>query len=120
MALGNIILRVSPLIQQDLGSQDYACKAWEHLTEVYGKSTATSIFRDFKSALNLHINPTQYPGPQIDHFVASIQRLASTRIMIPKLIQGMMLLSTLPQKWEMLASIVINANNLDNIDIDTV
>ena len=105
-AMGSLILHVAPSIQQDVSHFAQSHEIWEHLDNTYGTATPTSVYKDFKEALNIRINANQHPGPQVDKMVACFQRLTSNSIIIPDQIQAMMLLAALPQKWEMLITIV--------------
>ena len=123
MAIGHITLQVSPSIQQELDSlaadsdvDDY----WTHLSSRYGTATPSSIYKDFKETLNIRLNPGQHPSQQIDRMVAAFQRLTAASIIIPPQIQVMILLSALPQKWEMLVSIVTQQHVLTTIQLSHV
>jgi hypothetical protein len=122
MATGTIILWVSPSIQQELTSlsDPDTDDIWEHLEDHYGSATPTSVYKDFKEALNVHLNPGQHPGTQIDKLVAAFQWLTAASIVIPPQIQAMILLAALPQKWEMLVSIIIQQHMLQNIKLSRV
>jgi hypothetical protein len=108
-ALGSIMLCITPSIQQDLATFNDAKDVWNHLETTYGTATPISIYKDFKEALNMHINPSQHPGPQMDKMQACFQCLTSNSIIIPDQIKVMMLLATIPQKWETLVTIVMQS-----------
>ena len=59
--MGSILLRITPSIQQDLQSELDSEDIWNHLQMAYSTATPTSIYKDFKEALNVHINPSQHP-----------------------------------------------------------
>src|ERR1700752_4239889 len=122
MAKGTIVLQVSPSIQQELTSlsDPDTDDIWDHLESRYGSATPTSIYKDFKEALNVRLNPGQHPGAQIDKLVAAFQHLTAVSIIIPPQIQAMILLAALPQKWEMLVSIVTQQHTLQNIQLSRV
>jgi gag-polypeptide of LTR copia-type len=109
IAIGHLTLRVNPSIQQELDSlptTSFTNNYWTHLSTLYGTVMPSSVYMDFKETLNIHLNPGQHPTQQIDHMVTAFQRLTAASIIIPPQIQAMILLSALPQKWEMLVSIV--------------
>jgi hypothetical protein len=109
MAIGHLTLRVNPSIQQELDSlpaASFTDDYWTHLSTRYGTAMPSSIYKDFKETLIIRLNPGQHPTQQIDRMVAAFQRLTAASIIIPPQIQAMILLSALPQKWEMLMSIV--------------
>ena len=78
------------------------------------------MFKDFKAAISYRINPGQHPGPQINKLVTTLNKIQSVQLSIPKPIAAMMLLSALPQKWDMLISIITNVNALDKLMVDLV
>jgi gag-polypeptide of LTR copia-type len=115
MAIGHLTLRVNPSIQQELDSlptASFADDYWTHLSTHYGTAMPSSIYKDFKETLNIRLNPGQHPTQQIDHMVAAFQHLTAASIIILPQIQAMILLSALPQKWEMLVSIVTQRHAL--------
>jgi hypothetical protein len=98
MAIGHLTLRVNPSIQQELDSlpaTSFANDYWTHLSTCYGTAMPSSIYKDFKETLNIHLNPSQHPTQQIDHMVAAFQCLTATSIIILPQIQAMILLSAL-------------------------
>jgi gag-polypeptide of LTR copia-type len=109
MAIGHLTLRVNPSIQQELDSlpaASFTDNYWTHLSTHYGTVMPSSVYKDFKETFNIRLNPGQHPTQQIDRMVATFQHLTAASIIIPPQIQAMILLSALPQKWEMLVSIM--------------
>ena len=85
----------------------------------YGTPTVTGVFRDFKEALNIRLKPDGHPGNQIDQMVAAFQRCA-TSITVPDQLQAMILLTAMPQKWEMLVVIITQNYELAGIELKHV
>jgi hypothetical protein len=123
MAIGHLPLRVNPSIQQELDSlptASFTNNYWTHLFTCYGTVMPSSVYKDFKETLNIHLNPGQHPTQQIDRMVAAFQCLTAASIIILPQIQAMILLSALPQKWEMLVSIVTQQHALMTIQLSHV
>jgi hypothetical protein len=118
--IGTIILRTNPSIQEELGTLDYANDVWTRLADSYGTATPTSVYKDFKKAIGVRIRTDTHPGPAIDDMFAAFQRLGAAKMSIPKPIQAMMLLATLPQKWEMLISIITQTTEMKDLDLNDV
>ena len=116
VAIGNMVLRVKESIQQDVIDLDTAEEVWIRLKDSYGTPTSTSIYKDFKEALSLRINPNSHPGPQIDKMSAAFQHLSAAKMIIPNQVQAMILLAALPPKWDLIVSIVTTANDLDDLE----
>jgi hypothetical protein len=123
MAIGHLTLRVNPSIQQELDSlpdASFTDNYWTHLSTHYGTAMPSSIYKDFKETLNICLNPGEHPTQQIDRMAAAFQRLTAASIIILPQIQAMILLSALPQKWEMLVSIVTQQHVLMMIQLSHV
>jgi len=116
VAIGNMVLCVKESIQQDVIDLDTAEEVWIRLKDSYGTPTSTSIYKDFKEALSLRINPNSHPGPQIDKMSAVFQHLSTAKMIIPNQVQAMILLAALPPKWDLIVSIVTTANDLDDLE----
>jgi hypothetical protein len=99
---------------------DTPSEIWTRLKDTYGQNTPTSIYKDFKEVLSIHINPTQHPGPQVDKMAAALLRLAGAKVPIAKQLQAMILLAALPQKWETLVSVVTQSNDLEDLAFNDV
>jgi hypothetical protein len=115
MAIGHITLHISPFIQEQIARMNESSTVWDHLEVKYGKSTPTTIYKDFKEVLSVQLLADHNPLPAIEKMAASFQRLSEAKVTVPEQIQAMMLLSALPQKWEMLLSIVTQQKDLDKI-----
>jgi hypothetical protein len=53
MAIGHITLCISPSIQEQIARLNDSSTVWDHLETKYGKSTPTTIYKDFKEALSV-------------------------------------------------------------------
>ena len=115
MAIGHMTLRLSASIQEEVSTLNTAFGIWDCLENHYGKATPTIVYKDFKEALSVRLYADQNPSPAMDKMAASFQRLTSAEVDVPEQIKAMMLLTALPQKWEMLVSIVTQQRNLDSI-----
>jgi hypothetical protein len=62
MAMGAIILRLLPSIQQ-LILQVTAEDPWTHLTDTYDKDSLSTVYKDWKEVQNTRFISTQHPGP---------------------------------------------------------
>ena len=79
IAIGNIVLQVKESIQQDVIDLNSVAKVWLHLKDSYGTPTSTSIYKNFKEALSICINPNSHPGPQIDKMSTAFQHLSGAK-----------------------------------------
>ena len=62
MAIGHITLCINALIQQELTSlpnDAFVDDYWTHLSFCYSIAIPSTVYKDFKEALNIHLNPGQ-------------------------------------------------------------
>ncbi len=120
VVMGHIILRTNAMIQQALIECTTFYTIWNSLCETYGKVTAPTVFRDFKDCLgaciSINHNPTQY----FDKLFAAFGCMSSAEVAIPPQLQAMIALAALPQKWEMLISIVTRDTELQDLDLGDI
>ena len=119
-ALGNIVLRSNPSIQERLTNVQFAEDAWGKLLDMYGQATPTTVYQDFKETLNIRIKTDQNPGSQLDRMQAAFSRLSSANVRLPQPIQAMIALAALPQKWEVLVPVVTGTITLDKLEFNDV
>ena len=76
MTIGNIMLCLSPALQQTLHSHDNATDLWDVLKNVFGKQTLPSVYKDFKEAISVRFNLNQHPAVQFYKLAAVFGHLA--------------------------------------------
>jgi hypothetical protein len=111
MAMGAIILRLSPSIQQ-LISQATAEELWTHLTDTYDKDSLSTVYKDWKEVQSIRFTSTQHPGPVFEKLDAAYSRLnrvylkgLDTLTIQPQL-QALMMLASLLKEWEEIVTII--------------
>jgi hypothetical protein len=97
--LGNMMLCLTPPIQEQIANKS-APESWEYLATTYGVPTLSTVYQDFRHALNFCLDLAKHPGPQLDYLESIYNRLNTNKVAIPPTIQGMMMLNILPSKWE--------------------
>src|ERR1700761_9231293 len=124
MTVGNIMLRLSPALQQTLRSHDNAADLWDALKHMFGKQTLPSVYKDFKEAISVRFNPNQHPAAQFDKLAAAFGCLANVTIgtgdnehtlALSTELQALIALAALPPKWETLVAVIIQNYDLDDI-----
>ena len=109
MTVGNIMLRLSPALQQGLRSHDNATDLWDVLKNMFGQQTLPSVYKDFKEAISVWFNLNQHPTAQFDKLAAAFGCLAHVTIgidndqhtlKIQEELQALIALAALPPKWE--------------------
>jgi hypothetical protein len=112
MVLGQIMLRLSPTIQQNHQTYLSSFSLWNALKGSYGKSMASTIFKDFKDCLNGRISLNADPNAYFDKSFVAYSRMKAAGVAVPSQLQAMIALAALPQRWEMLICHRIYARRL--------
>ena len=120
MVLGQITLRLSPTIQQNHQHCHTSASLWNALLTTYSKSTASTVFKDFKDCLNSHITTNADPQIYFDKVFSAYAHMKAADVAIPPQLQVMIALAALPQKWEMLISVVTGDNPLEDLILSDV
>ena len=128
MALGTITLCLSPAIQQCLPPNQTAEELWDWLVSQYGTPTIPTLYRDLKEVISIHFDLSKHPGPQIDRMVVVFncisQIITAGSIMVDltinSVMQGMIVMATIPPKWENLVSIICTNTDIVELDIEIV
>ena len=81
---------------------------------------ASTIFKDFKDCLNGRISLNADPNIYFDKAFASYSCMKAAGVAVPSQLQAMIALAALPQKWEMLISVVTDDNNLEDLELSDV
>src|SRR5260370_14735535 len=105
-AVGTMVLRISPSIIPLIDGQT-APDAWVTLKKVFGTSTPSVIYKDFREAINFRLNPNEHPTPQFNRLMAAYSRLSANKQEVPGFIKAMLLLNNLPPKYETISTLVL-------------
>jgi hypothetical protein len=120
MVLGQIMLRLSPTVQQNHTTYYTSFVLWNALEGSYGKATTSTVFRDFKECLHACISTTADPNIYFNKMFGAFTRMKAADVKIPPQLQAMIALATLPHKWEMLISIVTGDVEITDLDLGEV
>ena len=120
MVLGQITLRLSPTIQQNHQHCQTSASLWNTLLATYGKLTASTVFKDFQDCLNSRITTNADPQIYFDKVFGAYAHMKAADIAVPPQLQAMIALAALPQKWEMLISVVTGDNPLEDLILSDV
>ena len=129
MTVGNIMLRLSPALQQGLRSHDNAAELQDVLKNIFGKQTLPSVYKDFKEAISVQLNLNQHPAAQFDKLAAAFGCLAHVTIgteddqhtlKIQEELQALITLAALPPKWETMIALIMQNFDLADISLKAV
>jgi len=120
MVIGQIMLRLLPMVQQNHTTMVISYQLWNALVGSYSKAMASSVFKDFKDCLNACISITANPNIYFDKMFGAFTWMLVANVEVPNQFQAMITLAALPQKWEMLISIITSDVEMDNLDLSKV
>jgi len=98
-ALGNIRLRLHHSIAYKCKDEKSAGDLWRFLKSSYRKIGISTLYSEFKQAMDLKIPDNADPSLQIDRFTAHFGWLSEQNVDIDDHIQAMILLAKLPRQW---------------------
>ena len=98
-ALSNIRLRLHHSIAYKCKDEKSAGDLWRFLKSSYRKIGISTLYSEFKQAMDLKIPDNADPSLQIDRFTAHFGWLSEQNVDIDDHIQAMILLAKLPRQW---------------------
>jgi len=94
---------------------------WNYLYNKYGFPGLASVFADYQHTRHFQISGNSNPAPQIAELNTLYTRLEGNKCNVLSLIRVMILLSTIPQFWDNLAtSILTSQTSLTQLTWDFV
>jgi hypothetical protein len=120
MVIGQIMLRLLPTVQQNHTNYVTSYSLWDALKGSYSKATALTVFKDFKDCLNACISLTADPNIYFDMMFSAFAQMSAADVEVPAQLQVMIALATLPQKWEMLISVITGDVEMSDLDLGEV
>jgi hypothetical protein len=88
MVLGQITLRLSTTIQQNHQHCYTSASLWNTLLATYGKSTASTVFKDFKDCLNSRITTNADPQIYFNKVFGAYARMKAANVCHPSSAPG--------------------------------
>ena len=109
MAHGNIILRLSHNVRNEVGVT--SAKTWTNLATAFGSVGFSHIYGDFRTLLKFKISGGQHPAAEITRFFTLLECLKANGVALPDNVQGMMLLNALPARWDHVSAIYLQGKS---------
>jgi hypothetical protein len=88
---------------------------WNALQAIYGKSMASTVFKDFKDCLNGRITTNANPQIYFDKVFSAYACMKAANVAVPPQLQAIITLAALPQIWKMLISVITVNNPLEDL-----
>lgn len=111
-AMGNIRLRCSPAIAQQIKGKTTAKEIYETLKSEFDKTGMASIFAEFKAALDISIPASQSPVLAIQKLNEHFERLKEYGVTLLDFIHGMLLVAKAPSYADL---IVQTTSQMDDV-----
>jgi hypothetical protein len=93
---------------------------WNSLASTYGKSSTSTVFKDFKECINACITVYNNPIIYFEKVIAAYGCMGAAGVTILAQLQAMISLAALSKKWEMLVLVVTRDNKLKNLTLGDV
>ena len=95
--------------------------SWTALDNAFRQPGIATIYADLQAALHVKISGTQNPQVEMQQLLTLFERLHANGMAISNPIQGMMTLCALPGKWDNIAMVYLQAQNvLANVTFTSV
>ena len=120
MVIGQIMLRLLPMVQQNHTTMITSYQLWNALASSYSKATASMVFKDFKDCLSACISLTANPNIYFNKMFGAFAQMLVANIEVSNQLQAMITLAALLQKWEMLISIITSDIKMLDLDLSEV
>ena len=86
MVTGQIMLRLSPTVQQNHTNYVTSYSLWNALKGSYGKATASTIFKDLKDCLSAHISLTADPNIYFNKMFGAFAQMSTVDVEVPPVV----------------------------------
>ena len=110
MANGAIELRCNINICDPIGNM--SADIWTNLSNAFGVTGVSRLFGDFKQVTQFCFSGTQHPAAEISRFNTHNARLVANGVTLSDYMLGMLLLGTLPSKWDHVAAIYLQGKTI--------
>ncbi|EAU88275.2 hypothetical protein CC1G_11753 [Coprinopsis cinerea okayama7 len=121
--MGAVRLRLHPDIwnHPDIKGCVSPFTLWSKIQELYGKPGLSVIYSDFKQAINFAWDGNLDPCSEIVCFQVILSRLIANKVELPEFVKGMLLLSSLPQKYNNVVSLALQTlKDMKDIKVDAI
>jgi len=110
-ATGAITLRISASLRHYRGANQTARTFWGNLATAFGTTSMPAVYADFKQVINIKLTGGN-PIPDLERMATLFGRLLTNTLTIPDNLQAMILLASLPSKWDSIAQLYLQRTDL--------
>ena len=110
-AIGAITLRITASLRHYRGVNDTSRTFWTNLKTAFGTASMPAIYADFKQVINIRLTGGN-PIPDMERMATLFGRLTTNSLMLPDNLQALLLLASLPPKWDSIAQLYLQRTDL--------
>jgi hypothetical protein len=110
-ATGAITLRIAASLRHYHAANQSVRTFWSNLKTAFGAASMPTVYADFKQVINLKLSGGN-PVPEMEQMVTLFNRLATNNLSLTASLQGLILLSALPNKWDNVAQLFMQHTDL--------
>ena len=88
-------------------------EAYKALKDAFSVVGPAVVFSDFRALLNTQITGNENPLPAIEEMRMLHSRLSMNGVTLDEFVKGMLLVNAIPQKWETVATVIMQGKKAD-------
>jgi hypothetical protein len=110
-AIGAITLCITASLRHYRGTNDTSRTFWNNLKTAFGTASMPAVYADFKQVVNIKLSGGN-PIPDLERMATLFGRLGANSLTLPDNLQALLLLASLPSKWDSVAQLFMQRTDL--------
>jgi len=110
-AIGMITLRITASLRHYRGANETSRTFWANLKTAFGTASMPAVYADFKQVINIKLTGGN-PIPDLERMATLFGRLTTNSLTLPDNLQALLLLESLPPKWDSIAQLYLQCTDL--------
>jgi len=110
-AIGAITLRITASLRHYHGTNDTSRTFWTNLKTAFGTASMPAVYADFKQVINIKLTGGN-PIPDLERMAMLFRRLTTNSLTLPDNLQALLLLASLPPKWDLIVQLYLQHTDL--------
>jgi len=110
-AIDTITLRITASLRHYRGANDTSRTFWNNLKTAFGTASMPAVYADFKQVINIKLTGGN-PIPDMERMATLFGRLTTNNLVLPANLQALLLLASLPPKWDSIAQLYLQRTDL--------
>jgi len=110
-AIGAITLCITASLRHYRSANDTSRTFWMNLKTAFGTASMPAVYADFKQVINIKLTGGN-PIPDMERMATLFRRLTTDSLTLPDNLQALLLLASLPPKWDSIAQLYLQRTDL--------